>query len=320
MHQNEKEVVWQCIQATKYGIKNCPESKAVPEKTIENAFVDSYRRTCEGNQDILKEAMKRLEDVLEPDIYKKELQQLNRDVKKAEEKLDGLIDLRLEKTITKDAYEEKYKKMDREIEALKERRAQLKRDFSEREDKEERLAKFHQMLKNNEILDEFDPDIFLSIVDYVMVGGYNKEGVAKPDQLCFIYKTGIKDGRDAKDFDLPERKNRRKKRQSKNDSEENQTPVERLSVIKNIISSKTQACRTRLVDFQPCSENVSMNSQPSSGDTRREYCVATTKNIQESLIFSTSSPISALREIWMETPKKSLKTSSKWRYGYIWYW
>ena len=176
------------------------------------------------------------------------------------------------------------------------------------------------MLKNNEILDEFDPDIFLSIVDYVMVGGYNKEGVAKPDQLCFIYKTGIKDGRDAKDFDLPERKNRRKKRQSKNDSEENQTPVERLSVIKNIISSKTQACRTRLVDFQPCSENVSMNSQPSSGDTRREYCVATTKNIQESLIFSTSSPISASREIWMETPKKSLKTSSKWRYGYIWYW
>ena len=318
VHQNEKEVVWQCIQATKYGIKNCPESKAVPEKTIENAFVDSYRRTCEGNQDILKEAMKRLEDVLEPDIYKKELQQLNRDIKKAEEKLDGLIDLRLEKTITKDAYEEKYKKMDREIEALKER--QLKRDFSEREDKEERLAKFHQMLKNNEILDEFDPDIFLSIVDYVMVGGYNKEGVAKPDQLCFIYKTGIKDGRDAKDFDLPERKNRRKKRQSKNDSEENQTPVERLSVIKNIISSKTQACRTRLVDFQPCSENVSMNSQPSSGDTRREYCVATTKNIQESLIFSTSSPISALREIWMETPKKSLKTSSKWRYGYIWYW
>jgi HAD superfamily hydrolase (TIGR01493 family) len=58
---------------------------------------------------------------------------------------------------------------------------------------------------------EFNRQIFESIVDYVIVGGYNEEGNADPSMITFVYRTGFKDRKDANHFKL-ERLNASKKK------------------------------------------------------------------------------------------------------------
>ena len=43
------------------------------------------------------------------------------------------------------------------------------------------------------IIKEFNRQVFESIVDYVIVEGYNEEGNADPSMITFVYRTGFKD-------------------------------------------------------------------------------------------------------------------------------
>lgn len=52
--------------------------------------------------------------------------------------------------------------------------------------------------------------VFESIVDYVIVGGYNAEGNADPSMIIFVYRTGYKDRKNGDNF-KPARLNASKK-------------------------------------------------------------------------------------------------------------
>ena len=55
-----------------------------------------------------------------------------------------------------------------------------------------RVATFRQTLEQNEVLDTFDRRIFESIVEKVIVGGYDSNGNKDPYMIVFVYKTGFK--------------------------------------------------------------------------------------------------------------------------------
>ncbi len=55
-----------------------------------------------------------------------------------------------------------------------------------------RIAEFRKTLEENEVLDTFDRYVFESIVEKVIVGGYDEDGNKDPSMLTFIYKTGFK--------------------------------------------------------------------------------------------------------------------------------
>lgn len=61
---------------------------------------------------------------------------------------------------------------------------------------------------------EFDRYVFESIVEKVIVGGYDEEGNIAPDNLVFVYKTGFKNSLDGNKF-KPQRKNARGNRKYK---------------------------------------------------------------------------------------------------------
>ena len=69
-----------------------------------------------------------------------------------------------------------------------------------------RVAAFRQTLEQNEVLDTFDRHIFESIVEKVIVGGYDSNGNKDPYMIVFVYKTGFKNSVDGKNF-KPLRKN-----------------------------------------------------------------------------------------------------------------
>lgn len=78
-------------------------------------------------------------------------------------------------------------------------------------DLEDRIAFMREKLETETTIKEFDRQVFESIVDYVIVGGYNEEGNADPSMITFVYRTGFKDRKDANHF-KPERLNAAKKK------------------------------------------------------------------------------------------------------------
>ena len=76
-----------------------------------------------------------------------------------------------------------------------------------------RIAEFRRTLEENEVLDTFDRYVFESIVEKVIVGGYDEDGNKDPSMLTFIYKTGFKSSLDGTNF-KPPRKNSKAAKQS----------------------------------------------------------------------------------------------------------
>ena len=54
--------------------------------------------------------------------------------------------------------------------------------------------------------EEFDRNVFESIVEKVIVGGYDDEGNADPSMITFVYKTGFEDKKKGDDYKPPRRK------------------------------------------------------------------------------------------------------------------
>ena len=85
-------------------------------------------------------------------------------------------------------------------------RLQLQENATNEKDIKRRLRDFKKTLEQNEVLYEFDRYVFESIVEKVIVGGYDSNGNKDPYMIVFVYKTGFKNSVDGKNF-KPLRKN-----------------------------------------------------------------------------------------------------------------
>lgn len=204
------KVIWQCVAATKKGKKYCPDSKGIPEQAIEEAFLESYRLLCDDNKDILNEFLQRMDDTLSSSTVNKQLSKLDKESESIEGKKSKLVDMRLEDTIQKASYEAKYSSFTEKQEQLLNDREKLQETAANEKNIKRRLLDFRKTLEQNEVLSEFDRYVFESIVEKVIVGGYDEDGNKYPAQLTFVYKTRLKNNIDSNRF-KPQRKNARGK-------------------------------------------------------------------------------------------------------------
>ena len=207
------KIIWQCVTATKKGKKFCPDSKGIAEEIIEQAFIESYRLLCQNNKDVLDEFISRTEEALSAGNAGKQLAKAEKDIKSLEAKRAKLVDMHLEEIIDKVTYEAKYLNLTEQIEQLKSTCRDLQ-DASETESNmKRRISEFRKTLEQNEVLDTFDRYVFESIVEKVIVGGYDEDGNKDPAMLTFIYKTGFKNSVNGTAY-KPPRKNSKAAKQS----------------------------------------------------------------------------------------------------------
>lgn len=191
-----KKTIWQCVTSTKGGKKLCPDSKGIPEQVIEEAFIESYRLLCSDNQEVMNEFLSRIEKTLGDDANEKNYQKAKKEVKQYKEKRKKLLDKYVDDGIDK----ETYMSMDAEYE-VKYAEAQSQLEYYEKQVQgddslRKRIEGFRKTLTQNQVLEEFDRAVFESIVEKVIVGGYDDDGNADPYKVTFIYKTGFKDSFD----------------------------------------------------------------------------------------------------------------------------
>lgn len=188
---DHEKVIWQCVTATKKGKKYCPPSKAIEEKLLEDAFIESYKLLCNNNSDVLDELVKRMETVLSSNDFQKRLIKVENEIHAVEQKRNKLVDMRLEETIDKATYEKKYSELESVLEGLSIEREQLEQSSNEEINMEKRVEHFRKVLENNEILTTFDRCVFESIIDKVIIGEIDENGNTNPYKLTFVYKTGF---------------------------------------------------------------------------------------------------------------------------------
>lgn len=109
-------------------------------------------------------------------------------------------------TNDRDIYESKNRELSEQLKKLQEEQEQLLELSKNRENTRTRLREFRKNLSSGEILEDFDRVVFESVVEKIIIGGYNKEGVEEPLKITFVYKTGIHSNFNGKDF-KPKRRN-----------------------------------------------------------------------------------------------------------------
>ena len=205
------KTIWLCISSSKYGKKNCPHSKGIPEEVLESAFVESYRMITNDHKDVLEEFLQRTEEELHSNATMQEIERIKKELKQLDQKMQRLLDMHLEEQIDFGTYE------DKKLEIIKEQQlktTELKRLQGEADvekDLRKRLDAMRKLLSEAPILKEFDRNVFESIVEKVIVGGYDDEGNADPSMITFVYKTGFEDKKNGDDFKPPRRNSKAKK-------------------------------------------------------------------------------------------------------------
>lgn len=187
-----KKTIWQCVKSTKDGKRFCPDSKGIPEQVIEEAFIESYKMLCADNKDVLDEFISRVEKTLSEDSAKDKLLKLQKSADNLQAKRKKLLENYLEGIVAQDIYEETDVGYERKLSDIKANLSVLEQQMEDEVSLKRRIADFKKALSKNGVLEEFDRGIFESIIEKVIVGGYDEDGNKDPYKITFIYKTGFR--------------------------------------------------------------------------------------------------------------------------------
>ena len=193
-HSNSKykKTIWQCVKSTKNGKRICPDSKGIPEQVIEEAFIESYRMLCKDNRDVLDEFLRRVEKTLGENSIPEQITALDKNISKIQAKRKVLLDKYLKGIVSQDIYEETDIGLKKDFTNEKAKLEYLQQQLDDETSLQRRVSDFKKALSENEVLEEFDRGIFESIIEKVIVGGFDEDGNKDPYKITFIYKTGLK--------------------------------------------------------------------------------------------------------------------------------
>ena len=187
-----KKTIWQCIKSTKHGKRYCPDSKGIPEQVVEEAFIESYRMLCSDNKDVLEEFIRRVEKTLSEDSIEEKIMKLNKSADNIQCKRKKLLNNYLDGVVAQDIYEETDVGLERKLSEVKAQLKMLEQQMDDEDSLKRRVSDFKKALSKNEVLEEFDRGIFESIIEKVIIGGYDEDGNKDPYKVTFIYKTGFR--------------------------------------------------------------------------------------------------------------------------------
>ena len=200
------KAMWLCITASKNGKKFCPECKGIAEEVLESAFVESFRILTNDRKDVLEEFLQRTEEVLHSNTTLQDIEKVKKELDQLAAKQQKLLDMHLESRIDFGSYQDKKSELTKEQQLKTTELKRLQGEASVEKDLHKRIDAMRKMLTEAPVLKKFDRKVFESIVEKVIVGGYDDDGNADPSMITFVYKTGFEDKKNGGDF-KPERRN-----------------------------------------------------------------------------------------------------------------
>lgn len=182
--KNEKRV-WQCMDTVKNGRNNCPKCKAIREEVVEKCFVDAYELLCKNNNDIIDNFMQRIKATVKDTSQDVMIKDIGKKLDAIDKKMGMLVDLHLEGNIDESVYNQKKEDLVEKKEKLQHELELLQMDKDEDKSLQNGLRKIENILKSNQIMPEFDAEIFEALVKKIVIGEADN-----PMTVCFVLKNG----------------------------------------------------------------------------------------------------------------------------------
>ncbi len=98
-----------------------------------------------------------------------EIEKLNIKEHDLKEKLKKLLDLKLENSITEEAFKEKNYELERKIKAVRKLREQRENNLNNDNAVKDRIVEIKEFLKNSQLITKFDKEIFKLLIDKVII-------------------------------------------------------------------------------------------------------------------------------------------------------
>ena len=182
--------VWHCMEFVKHGKENCPHCKAMKESIIEEAFTESYKLLCNNNKKLIQTFLNEMEEIIQEESDESSIKRLEEEKQILKEKIDKLIDLNLNGTITLKILQEKKAKLQNKINNIEKEQEHLQLELEDSISLNQGLNKFKTLFKYNEIMQEFDKDVFELMIEKVIIGEKETNGKNNPRVITFILKSG----------------------------------------------------------------------------------------------------------------------------------
>ncbi len=188
-----RKTIWHCHNFVKNGKKFCPDAKGIPEQVIEEAFIESYRQLTSNNKQVMTEFLRRMEAEVGDGANQNNFDKAVRDEKLYKEKRKKLLEKYVDGEIEKEIYESTDKEFKIKLSEAMAQIEYFENQLQDQNNLRRRLEEFKKALSENKVLEEFDRNVFESIVEKVIVGGIDDDGNKDPYKITFIYKTGFED-------------------------------------------------------------------------------------------------------------------------------
>ncbi len=182
--------VWHCMEFVKHGKENCPYCKAMKENIIEEAFTESYKLLCNNNKELIQTFLNEMEEIIQEESNESSINRLEEEKQVLKEKIDKLIDLNLNGTITLETLQEKKAKLQNKINGIEKEQEHLQLELEDSMSLNQGLNKFKNLFKDNEIMSKFDKDVFELMIEKVIIGEKEENGNTDPRVITFILKSG----------------------------------------------------------------------------------------------------------------------------------
>lgn len=180
---------WCCTTVVKQGRKDCNYGKSIPEEMLEKCFLDAFNVLCADKATIIRNFIEKTEPILKESNATTEIEKMNIKEHDLKEKLKKLLDLKLENSITEEAFKEKNYELERKIKAVRKLKEQRENNLNNDNAVKDRIIEIKEFLKNSKLITKFDKEIFKLLVDKVIIGEIDKDGNANPYVINFILKT-----------------------------------------------------------------------------------------------------------------------------------
>ena len=203
---------WYCSTAIKQGRKHCKDSKPIPEEVIEKCFLDAYKVLCADKATIIRNFMEKAEPILKENNTQTEIEKLNIQEHDLKEKLKKLLDLKLDNLITEEAFKEKNYEIERKIKNIQKVKEDKEGNIEKEDSIKGKIEGIKELLKKNQIITEFDREVFNILVDKVIIGGIDENENKNPYIINFI----LKNNKTNNDDEISKNEEKRAKKQDIN--------------------------------------------------------------------------------------------------------
>ena len=265
-------IVWHCMEFVKHGKENFPHCKAIKESIIEEAFTQSYKLLCDSNKELIQTFLNEMEEIIQEESNESSIKRLEEQKQVLKEKIDKLIDLNLNGTISTETLQEKKAKLQNKINKITKEQEHLQLEIEDSMSLNQRLNKFKTLFKDYEIMPNFDKDIFELMIEKIIIGEKDSKGKVDPRVITFILKSGneIKCEEDNKNSVVKENLTTGESQNQQSSYEAQKNYLQKVSEPRGVCSSATSKRFNTIIEFTAFKDFISFEKKGKNKTKRVE--------------------------------------------------